>query len=84
MPGEEGGLQRGQFPHPFLPQEEQALELLRGEGRLFAGALHLDETALARHDDVAIHLGVLVLHVGEIEQLLAAEQADADGGDGVG
>jgi hypothetical protein len=60
------------------------MELLVAEGRLLAGALDLDEAALAGHDDVEVDLGVLVLDVGEVEQLAAAEDADADGGHRVG
>ena len=50
----------------------------------FGRALHLDEPAVAGLDDVHVDVGARVLVVGEIEQRLAVDDADAGGGDVVG
>jgi hypothetical protein len=54
------------------------------ERGFLAGALDLDELALAGHDDVEVDLGVLVLDIREVEERAVPEHAHADGGDRVG
>ena len=60
-------------------QIEHRVETRAVERRLLAGALHLDEAALAVHDDVHVDLGDGVLGVLEVEQQLAVDHADAGG-----
>ena len=54
------------------------------EAHVFGGRLKLHEAARIGHADVGIHFGPRVLFIAEIEQRLAAEDADADGGDRAG
>lgn len=58
--------------------------MLVGEGGFFAHGLEFDEFAGAGHDDVEVDFGVFVFDVVEIEDGGVLEDADADGGDGVG
>ena len=51
------------------------------ERHRFRRALHLDEPAVAGLDDVHVHVGAGVVVVGEVEQRLAVDDADAGGGD---
>src|SRR5207244_4820847 len=45
------------------------------------GALHLDESSVARLDDIHIHIRAAVIVVRQVEQGLAVDDADAGGGD---
>lgn len=63
---------------------EERAEFLAVEGCALGGALDLDETAVAGADDVHVGLGADVLLVAEVEERGAVDDADADGGDGVG
>src|SRR5688572_20702731 len=60
---------------------EQLVELLAGERRALGGRLHLDEPAVPRHHDVHVGLGGRVLGVLEVEERLAVDDPDGDGGD---
>ena len=63
------------------PGSSSAVERVLVERLALGGALHLDEAAVAGHDDVHVDVGLRVLLVGEIEQRHAVDDADADGGD---
>src|SRR5699024_4333509 len=63
---------------------EQLVELVTLEGLALGGALDLDETAGPGDDDVHVRLGRDVLDVGQVEDGLPVDDADGDGGDGVG
>jgi hypothetical protein len=72
---------------PFGRAAEQAAAAARGRRwipRRCSAPDDFDELAAAGHDDVGVDLGVLVLDVVQVEQRLPLEEADADGGDGVG
>ena len=69
---------------PMIGQVEQRVERVAAERHRFGRALHLDEAAVAGLHDVHVHVGARVLLVGEIEQRLAVDDADAGGGDVVG
>src|SRR5581483_759985 len=60
---------------------EQLVQPAAFERNALGGRLHLDETALAGHDHVHVDVGARVLLVVEVEQRLAAEDADRDGRD---
>ena len=60
---------------------EQLVERSRSNGTLLGGRLHLDEPAVAGHDDVDVDVRGRVLRVVEVEQRLAADDADGDGRD---
>src|SRR5438552_4927609 len=55
---------------------EQLVEPRARERRLLSRGLHLDERAVARHDDVHVHLRLRVLRVVEIEQRVAVDDSD--------
>ena len=60
-----------------------AREFVAREGRLLAGALHLDESARAGRDDVGIDIGPAVFLVGQIEDDLTIDDAYRDRRDGI-
>ena len=60
---------------PSSPRLHQPVELLAGERRFLAAALHLDELARTGHHEVRVHLGVAVLDVFQIEPFLAVHHA---------
>ena len=60
---------------PASPRSISRSSCLRGERRLLAAALHLDELARAGHHQVQVHLGVAVLDVLQVEPLLAVDDA---------
>src|SRR5579884_702404 len=62
---------------------EQLVQLPAAERLALGRRLHLDETAVAGHDDVQVDVGGRVLCVVEVEEGFAADDADRDGGDGV-
>ena len=68
----------------FVRKAEQRVQRVAIEGLPFRGALHLDEAPVARLHDVHVHFGARVVLVGQVEQRLAVDDADADGGDRVG
>ena len=76
-------LQRVQLADAVLREVEERVQRVASEGIGLGGALHLDEQAAAGLDDVHVHVGAGVLVVGEVEQRLAADDADAGGGDEV-
>src|SRR5262249_54251585 len=51
-----------------LAKGDKAVELVAAEGRLFAGALYLNQPAVAGRDQVQIHLDILVLRVTEVQE----------------
>src|SRR5436190_11771073 len=62
---------------------EQLVELRTRERVALRRRLHLDEPAVAGHDDVQVDVGGRVLRIVEIEQELAPDDADRDGRDRV-
>ena len=60
---------------PRRREREQRVELAARERELLGGALHLDEAALAGHDDVHVHVGAAVLLVGEVEHRHGVDDA---------
>src|SRR6478672_10729886 len=71
----------GELPDAFVGQPEQRVERLAVEGQPLGRTLHLDETPVAGLDDVHVDFGAGVVFVGEIEQRLTVDDADADCGD---
>src|SRR5947208_2730539 len=69
-------LNQGQVFDPSRCQLEQFIQACTAERGLLRGGLHLDERAVARHDDVHVHLGLGVLGVIEVEQRLAVDDPD--------
>src|SRR5437868_1832427 len=61
---------------------EQLVESCAREGRPLRSRLHLDELAVAGHDDVHVDFGLRVLRVVEVEQRLTVHDADGDRCDG--
>src|ERR1019366_1492769 len=80
---QEGRLKRRDLLKALLGEPEKLVQLPLAEGRFLARALDLDEAALAGHHDVEVHLSVLVLDVGEVEERHVPEKPRADRGDGV-
>src|SRR5206468_4319039 len=62
----------------YLAQLEQPIQLGPAKGRFLAAALNLDVLASAGHDQVQIHVGILVLDISQIEQGHLVEEANAD------
>src|SRR3954453_23886595 len=67
---------------PAGGEVEQAVEAFPVEGDLLRRRLHLDEPAAAGHHDVHVPLRLRILRVVEVEQGLAADDADRDRRDG--
>src|SRR5215204_832668 len=65
-------------------QVEEIVQLLAGVPLAFRGRLHLDQTAVAAHDDVEVDLGARVLRVVEVEERLAVDDPERDACDRVG
>src|SRR5262245_58494309 len=65
----------------LIGEVEQRLELVAAERHAFRRALDLDELTRSGLDDVHVDLGAAVVVVGEIEERLAVDDADADRGD---
>src|SRR5438874_8776519 len=61
---------------------EQVVEAGPAEGRPLGGRLHLDQGAVAGHDDVHVDLGGRVLGIIEVEQRYSVHDSNRDGGDG--
>ena len=59
---------------------EHLAELLAGVGVLLGGGLGLDEAAVGEHDDVHVYRCAGVFFVGEVEEDVAVDDADAGGG----
>src|SRR5260221_1236918 len=68
-------LQRVELDEALRGELEEDFELRPIERAVLARALHLHEPSLAAHDDVHVDVGRDVLHVLEIEQRLAADDA---------
>ena len=77
-------LEHGEPLAPERGEVEQLAEDGPVERDPLGGALHLDEAAVTGHDDVHVGLGGGVLGVVEVEHRIPRDDADADGGDGVG
>ena len=81
-------------PPPAAPRRSRSIPARRGpasrparsreNGAPSGRRLHLDEPAVAGHDDVHVDLRARVLGVVEVEQRLPVDDADRDRGDGVG
>ena len=69
---------------PAAGEVEQLVEPRAVERHPLGRRLHLDEAPVAGHDDVHVDVGVRVLGVVEVEQRLAVDDADRDGGDRAG
>src|SRR5437868_9032462 len=67
-----------QILDPGRREIEQLVEPLALERHLLGGRLHLDEPAVARHDDVDVDLRIRVLRVVEVEERDAVDDADRD------
>src|SRR5262249_44696650 len=59
-------------------QLQELVELLAAERVALGRRLYLDQSAVAGHDPVQVDVGSRVLRVVEIEQRLAADDADRD------
>src|ERR671936_3020522 len=77
-------LRRGDLLDAERRELEQLVQLFPRERRSLCGRLHLDERAVARDDDVHIHVRHRVLGVVEVEQARPVDYADRHGGDGAG
>src|SRR5579862_1288956 len=66
-----------------LGEGEQLVERLARERVALRGRLHLDEPAVAGHDDVHVRVRVRVLGVVEVEERDAVDDADGHRRDGV-
>src|SRR5579884_304079 len=75
-------LERGEVLDPARREVEQLVQASPVERHALGRGLHLDEPAVARHDDVDVHLGARVLAVVEIEQRDVVDHADRDRGHG--
>src|SRR4051794_8490787 len=66
---------------PTRREVEQRVQPLAVERHALGSRLHLDESAVARHHDVQVDVGVRVLCVVEVEERLAVDDADGDRAD---
>src|SRR5918992_5775664 len=81
----DSGRLRGAQPFDaVLGQRQQLVQVRARERRALGGRLHLDQPAVAGHDDVRVDLGGRVLAVVEVEQRDAVDDAARDRGDGAG
>src|SRR6185503_8275408 len=69
---------------PGRSEVEQLVELVAVERRALGRRLDLDQTPVAGHDDVDVHLGGRVLRIVEVEDRVALDDSDRDGADGIG
>src|SRR4051794_25008095 len=74
-------LARRQLLDAACCEVEEVVEPFAVERNTFRGRLHLDESPVARHDDVEVDVGARVLDVVEVEQRLAVDDANRHGGD---
>src|SRR5699024_377961 len=77
------GLDAGELGAAESGQIEETTEFVTVEGCAFGRALDLDELSRAGHDHIHIGLGPRILDIGQVEQRLTVDDADADGGDGI-
>src|SRR5262245_51360082 len=77
------GLKRPDLGDAPCGQLEQLVERLARERVAFGGRLHLDEAAVAGHDDVHVGVGARVLGVVEVEQRDTVDDPDGHGRDRV-
>src|SRR5689334_17822950 len=71
-------LQTDQLRDALLGQSHQCKELGFGERRLLRGALHLDDAAVAGHDEIGVGLRFGILGIVEIEHRRALIDAAGD------
>src|ERR1700740_2809626 len=76
--GDRDLLQLDQPRHAFLREAHQRQKLAFGKRRLLCGALHLDDAAVAGHDEIGVGLGFRILGVIEIEHRRALIDAAGD------
>src|SRR5437879_8260379 len=69
--------------NPDRSQLEQLVEAVAAERVALGRRLHLDQASVARHHHVQVDVCGRVLGVVEIEQRVAADHPDRDGGDRV-
>ena len=77
-------LNRRQLFDTMSPEGDELGQLVFGERGFFARTLDFDELAGAGHDEGHVDRGGGVFGVVEVEQGLALDQADANGGDAAG
>ena len=70
-----------QLRDAMIGEIEQLRQRIASERHRFRRSLHLDEPPIPRLDDIHVDIGARVVVVGEIEQRLAIDDADARGGD---
>src|SRR5664279_2620937 len=71
-------LQIHQPRHALARQLHQRKELVLREWRLFGGALHFDDSSVARHDEIRVGFGLGILGIIEIEHRHAIVDAAGD------
>src|SRR5699024_6921649 len=76
------GLDAGELGAAESGQIDETTEVVTVEKCAFSRALDLDELSRAGHDHIHIGLGPRILDIGQVEQRLTVDDADADGGDG--
>ncbi len=69
---------------PAAARSRSSSSCVAGVALAFRGRLHLDQTAVAAHDDVEVDLGTRVLRVVEVEERLAVDDPERDARDRVG
>ena len=73
-------LEADETANTCLRDGQECVQPGAAERHLLGGSLHFHELAGAGHDDVHVDLGGGVLGVVQVEQRLALDDADADGG----
>src|SRR5260221_14778224 len=74
-------LDRRELFDTVAAESDELGQLVFGERGFFARALDFDELAAAGHDQVHIDRGRDIFAIVEVEQGLAFDEADADGGE---
>src|SRR5579871_6520315 len=74
-------LEREEPANTGLRQRQQPIEVAAVEGRRFGRTLKLDEAPRIGHEDVHVDQRLAIFVVGEVEQRLTGDDADAGGGD---
>src|SRR6478609_7627261 len=74
-------LQVHQTRDTLARQFHQREELVLRERRLFGGALHLDDAAVAGHDEIGVGVGLGILGIVEVEHRRALIDAAGDRSD---
>ena len=78
---DDGALLVDELTDPVIGEIEKGVEGIAPERQRFRRPLHLDEAAVAGLHDVHVDFGAAVVVVRQIEQRLAVDDADTDGGD---